>query len=208
MRALLNAMAAASRQATAGESGTRQGVITAYDPDTYAVKVQLQPTGEETGWIPLSTPWAGNGWGMAAGPMVGAVVEVEFDSGLMGAGMAAGQFYNDEDRCPGPPSGEFWLVHKSGATIKLTNDKKVTVTDGAGSQVVMNGDGSGSLSFAKGLTITADTQINGNLTVSGSIADQNGSKGVIQKIRDLFNAHGHSGVQTGSGTTNTPNNSM
>lgn len=105
MRALLNAIAAQAQQSGAGQSGTRQGVITAYDPVNYAVKVQLQPTGEETGWIQLSSPWVGDGWGLAAGPMIGAAVEVEFDSGLMGAGMAAGQFFNDEDRCPGPPSG-------------------------------------------------------------------------------------------------------
>ena len=59
-------MAATARQSEAGESGTRQGTVTAYDPDNYAVKVQLQPTGEETGWIPLSSPWVGNGWGLAA----------------------------------------------------------------------------------------------------------------------------------------------
>jgi hypothetical protein len=50
VRALLNIMAATARQSEAGESGTREASVTAYDPDNYAVKVQLQPTGEETGW--------------------------------------------------------------------------------------------------------------------------------------------------------------
>lgn len=208
MKALMNAIAGRSQQAGAGVSGTRQGTVTAYDPASYSVKVQLQPTGEETGWIPLATMWAGNGYGVVAGPAIGAVIEVEFDSGLMGAGMAVGQFFNDVDRSPGPPSGQFWVIDSSGSSIKLTNDKKVTVTDGSGSAVVMNGDGTGTLNFASGLTVNGDTQINGKLQVSDSIADQNGAKGILQKIRDVFNAHGHTGVQTGSGTSGTTNQSL
>ena len=70
----------------------------------------------------------GNGWGLAAGPMIGAVIKVDFDAGQIGVGMASGQFYNDEDRCPAPPSGEFWLIHKSGSMLKFHNDGSVEVT--------------------------------------------------------------------------------
>ena len=58
MMQLINAlnMHAAYAQKS-GFSSTRSGLVTAYDPSTYSVKVQLQPTGEETGWIPLETPW-------------------------------------------------------------------------------------------------------------------------------------------------------
>jgi len=204
VRALMNAVTGRAQQANAGFSGTRQGIVTAYDPENYSVKVQLQPTGDETGWVPLATMWAGNGFGVVAGPVIGTVIEVEFDSGLIGVGMAVGQFFNDVDRCPGPPSGQFWVIDSSGSSIKLTNDKKVTVTDGAGSTVVMNGNGTGTLNFAGGLTVNANTQINGDLQVSGSIKDQNGAKGTVQKIRDVFDDHVHNGVQTGSGSTNIP----
>jgi phage baseplate assembly protein gpV len=205
VRALMNAVTGRAQQANAGFTGTRQGTVTAYDPKTYSVKVQLQPTGEETGWIPLATTWVGNGYGLVAGPMLGAVISVEFDSGNASNGMAVGQFFNDVDRCPGPPSGQFWVIDSSGSSIKLTNDKKVTVTDGGGSTVVMNGDGTGTLNFASGLTINAaNTQVNGDLQVSGSIKDQNGAKDTVQKIRDVFDAHVHNGVQTGSGSTNIP----
>ncbi|WP_244370810.1 phage baseplate assembly protein V [Rahnella sp. ChDrAdgB13] len=201
----MNAIAGRSQQAGAGVSGTRQGTVTAYDPASYSVKVQLQPTGEETGWIPLATMWAGNGYGVVAGPAIGAVIEVEFDSGLMGAGMAVGQFFNDVDRSPAPPSGQFWVIDPSGSSFKLTNDGKVTITDGAGSTFVMNGDGTGTVNLASGLTINASiTQINGDLKVSGSIKDQNGAKDTVQKIREVFDAHVHNGVQTGSGSTNIP----
>lgn len=205
MKQLLNVMANRAAQSQAGFTGTRQGIITGYDAAEYCIKATLQPTGEETGWIPLATIWAGNGWGLCAGPMVGAEVEINFDSGLIGAGMASGQFYNNEDRCPGPPSGELWIVHQSGAFFKLLNSGAINIQDKTGSLVALNGDGTGIATFSGGLTINANTQINGDLTVSGSIKDQNGSKGTVQHIRDIYDSHDHGGVQTGSGNTATPN---
>nr|WP_241199721.1 phage baseplate assembly protein V [Erwinia billingiae] len=194
----MNAMAAKAQQSDAGQSGTRQGVITAYDPDSYAVKVQLQPTGEETGWIQLSSPWVGNSWGLAAGPMIGAEVEVEFDSGLIGAGMVAGQFYNDEDRCPGPPSGEFWLIHKSGSLLKFLNSGEVL------------------LSSATKITYDApahhftggDVLMDGNLKVVQEISDNNGTYGTVQKIRVTYNGHTHPENGDGGGTTSKPNQQL
>lgn len=208
MRALLNSIAGRAQQAGASFTGTREGIITSYDPAEYAIKVTLQPDGAETGWIPLDSPWVGNGWGMAAGPMIGASIKIDFDSGNISNGSGGGQHYNDVDRCPAPQSGEFFVVHESGSSFKLTNDGKVRIIDSAGSEIVMNGDGTGAMAFSSGLTVNANVKVNGNFVASGDISDQNGGKGVIQRIRDLFNLHGHDGVQTGSGTTNTPNNSM
>jgi hypothetical protein len=191
-------MAAQAQQSGAGQSGTRQGVITAYDPVNYAVKVQLQPTGEETGWIQLSSPWVGDGWGLAAGPMIGAAVEVEFDSGLMGAGMAAGQFYNDEDRCPGPPSGEFWLIHKSGSMLKFLNTGEVEI----GSAVKITYDAPAH-HFTGG-----DVLIDENLKVVKDITDSNGLYGTVQKIRMTYNGHTHPENGDGGGTTSKPNQQL
>lgn len=184
-------MAATAQQTNAGVSGTRQGVITAYDPASYAVKVQLQPTGEETGWIPLSTPWAGNGWGMAAGPAIGAVVEVEFDSGLMGAGMAAGQFYNDSDRCPGPPSGEFWLVHVSGSVLKFLNSGDVVIR--SATKLIYDAPAH---HFTGG-----DVLMDSNLKVVGDISDNNGIHGTVQQNRTTYNGHTHHENGQGSNTS-------
>lgn len=193
MRALLNIIAATARQSMAGESTTRQGLITAYDPNSYAVKVQLQPTGEETGWIPLSTPWVGNGWGMAAGPMIGAVVETEFDSGLTGAGMAAGQFFNDEDRCPGPPSGEFWLLHKSGSLMKFLNS----------GEVLLSSAGKITYDAPTHHFIGGDVLIDGNLTVKKDMFDKEGQYGSVHRIRTVYGGHTH--LENGQGSfTNAP----
>lgn len=194
----MNAMAAQAQQCGAAQSGTRQGVITAYDPDNYAVKVQLQPTGEETGWIQLSSPWVGDGWGLAAGPMIGAAVEVEFDSGLMGAGMAAGQFFNDEDRCPGPPSGEFWLIHKSGSMLKFLNTGEVQV--GSAAKITYDAPAH---HFTGG-----DVLIDENLKVVKDITDSNGLYGTVQKIRLTYNGHTHPENGDGGGTTSKPNQQL
>lgn len=188
MRALLQVMAATAQQSAAGSSQTRQGIVTSYDPASYAVKVQLQPTGEETGWIPLSSPWVGNGWGFAAGPMIGAVAEVDFDGGLPGAGMATGQFYNDEDRCPGPPSGEFWLVHKKGGLLKFLNSGEVILS------------APGKLIFDAPLHhfTGGDVLMDQNLKVKKNIFDWNGQYGAIAKIRIVYDGHRHIGHGSGA----------
>jgi len=192
MKVLLNAMAATARQS--GKNATRQGVITAYDPNCYAVKVQLQPTGEETGWIPLSSLWVGNGWGLAAGPMMGAVVEVEFDSGLMGVGMATCQFYNDVDRCPGPPSGEFWLVHQSGSMLKFLNSGEVLLS--AKDKLTYDAPAH---HFTGG-----DVTMDGNLTVAKDIRDNNDRYGNVHRIRTVYEGHTH--LEKGKGFNTQPPN--
>jgi phage gp45-like len=187
-------MANRASQTQAGFTGTRQGIITGYDAVEYCIKATLQPTGEETGWIPLATQWAGNGWGLCAGPMVGAEVEINFDSGLIGAGMASGQFYNNEDRCPGPPSGELWVVHQSGSMLKFVNDGTVLIKS------------------ATGVTYDApyhhftggDVTMDENLTVVKDIKDLNGSHGTVNNIRVVYNGHTHH--ENGAGSdTNIPN---
>lgn len=203
MNQLNNLIAMRAQQAFAGFSGTRQGVITAYDPKEYAIKASLQPTGEETGWIPLGTPWAGNGWGFAAGPMIGAEVQIDFDSGTIGVGMAGGQFYNNEDRSPGPPSGELWIVHQSGSMLKFLNSGAVVIQDKSGTVFSLNGNGTSTHTASNGMTINANMQNNGNFQSSGSVKDQNGAHGSLGDLRIKYNGHKHSGVQTGSGTTNT-----
>lgn len=192
MKALLNALKASSMQAGAGETGTRQGIITAYDPDAFAVKVQLQPTGEETGWIPLKTPWAGNGWGMVAAPVIGAVVEIESDSFNISNGSASGQLFNDDDRPPAAPSGEFWLIHQSGSMLKFTNDGQVLV-----SSSVKITYAAPAHHFTGG-----DVTMDANLIVIGNISDLNAAHGSIATIRTTYNGHTHHENGAGSNTDN------
>ena len=105
---------------------TRVGIITSYD-DTggFAVNVQLQPDGTETGWIPLGSPMIGNGWGVFFAPNIGDQVVVEFQEGGHEVPIATVRLFDDQNRALAVPAGEMWLIHKSGAYIKLTTDGKI-----------------------------------------------------------------------------------
>ena len=138
------------------------GTISGYDPVKQAVKVLLQPEGNETGWIPLGSLWVGPGWGLVCAPNIGSQVEVTFVDGNDESGSANLRFFSNVEQGPAAPGGEFWLVHKLTGSLKLTNDGKVTVNDGHGATLVMNGDGT--------ISITAtQTTINGPLHVTGNV---------------------------------------
>lgn len=125
MQHLLNSMRAVAQQATQSRASTRHGLVTSYDPNTYAVKVTLQPDNVVTGWIPLKSPWIGNGWGLFCPPSIGDAVEVDFQEDDAGVGSVGMRFFNDADRPLPCPSGEFWLVHQSGSRLKFENDGSV-----------------------------------------------------------------------------------
>lgn len=108
----------------------RLATVTSYDPDHYAVKVALQPEGVETGWLPLASPWVGNGWGLFAPPSIGDQVQVEAQEGEGETRIVGARLYSDEDRPLAVPSGELWLVHQSGAKIRLLNSGQIEVRAG------------------------------------------------------------------------------
>jgi phage baseplate assembly protein V len=114
--------------------------------------------------------------------------------------------------------GEVALSDNLGQSVYLSANG-IKITDKAGSTFFMNGDGTGSATFADGLTINANTLINGTLTATGNIvgeqnitatenvADQGGAK-TMSGMRSTFNSHDHGGVQPGSGTSSGPDESM
>jgi hypothetical protein len=105
MDGLMNQMRRAAQEAIGTGGASRQGIIDAYDPNAYAVKVRLQPDDTLTDWLPLKSPWVGNGWGLFCGPSVGDAIEVDFQEGDGGVGTAGWRFFNDEDRPLQVPSG-------------------------------------------------------------------------------------------------------
>ncbi len=128
MHKLLNAQKAHALAAQAGlMMPPHAGIISSYDPVNFAVKVRLQPHDVETGWLPLMSPWVGNGWGMFCAPSLGDLIDVQFLEGSAEVGFACLRWFTDSARPLNVPSGEFWLVHSSGAYLKLTNDGKVAI---------------------------------------------------------------------------------
>lgn len=122
MQDIKNQMNQAAEQSHGAIAKTRVGIVDSYNPDTYSVKVKLQPDDTITGWLPILSAWVGNEWGMFCPPAIGDSVQVEFLDGDIDAGVTGLRFFNDEDRPLPCPDGEFWLVHKSGSMFKfLTN---------------------------------------------------------------------------------------
>ena len=120
-------------------------------------------------------------------------------------------------RVKGLDSGEVILHDDQGQSVYLMRSG-IKLTDKAGSTVVMQGDGSGAMTFAGGLTINANSKVVGTLEVTQNITcdasitaaqdvgDQGGAK-TMAGMRSVFDAHTHSGTDShGDGfTTNPPN---
>lgn len=127
MDRFLNAMKqhAAALDHAAGQP--RFGVVASVDPATYTARVMLQPEGVLSGWLPILSAWIGAGWGMAALPAPGDQVLVLPQEGDAEHGVIAGCAYSAGTPPPGAPVGELWIVHRSGAALKLRNDGTVRI---------------------------------------------------------------------------------
>jgi hypothetical protein len=168
VKRLQNVVRAAAMGAQNGHADPKIGLVTGYDPARYAVKVTLQPAGNITGWLPLGAVWVGAGWGLYAPPSIGDMVMVDFAEGHGEAGHVALRFFNDVDQALPVTSGEFWLVHKSGAYFKLLNTGALALSDGKGAAVTMNGDGTMS-STASAWTHTGNMMVTGTLTATTDV---------------------------------------
>lgn len=206
---LLNAMRLQAQRALSEHTTTRVALIHNYNPNEYVARATLQPDDVQTGYLPIAAAWVGNGWGMFSPPPENALGLVAFPEGNINAGIILGCFWNDVDRPLAVPSGEFWLVHQTGSCIKFHNDGSVeldantNLTVTVGGNLTANVTGNADLT-AESATVNGNTQINGNLVVSGSIQDQNGAKGTMQHIRDVYDGHTHPNVQSGSSPTPPP----
>ena len=93
-------------------------------------------------------------------------------------------------------------VQFSTAGINITATAKVTVTDGSGSTIVMNNDNSGTMNFSGGLTINANTKIDGTLEVT--VTGQSSAAFTDDVTASGTSVHGHThdvnSVQGGSST--------
>ena len=115
MERFLNAIKAQSAALDRGTAQPRFATITSVDPTRPAARVTLQPEGVLSGWLPILSPWVGNGWGMSCPPSPGDQVLVLAQEGDAEHGIIVGRAWSDSARTPQAPSGELWLVHQSGA---------------------------------------------------------------------------------------------
>lgn len=216
---LRNQMAMAAQLAQGARAESRAGEVKSYDPGTASARVRLLPIDPDnpdrslTGWLPVTSPWVGNGWGMDAPVSPGDQVEVQFFGGEIDNGYICARLFSDDQRPTGAQSGEFFLTHASGSKLQFHNDGTVTlisagtltsqapqwnhsgpvkitgkllVTDtitGQNGMAVSGDNGTG-----KSMSISGDTQFTGQVSANGHRIDD---------------THKHTGVQSGASNTGT-----
>jgi phage baseplate assembly protein V len=197
--ALHNAMRLQALRALDRTVGSRLGTVTSYDPNRYAAKVTLQPDDLQTGWLPVAAIWVGPDWGLFSPPSPGDLVKVEFVDGDVGAGTVTGRYWTTDAPPLSVPSGEWWLIHAKGQFIKLTNDGKLTLSDGQGATITLDGSGNVN-SQAKQWNHTGPVHFSDNVQVDKTLT---ANTDVIGGGKSLKN-HTHGNVQNGGGSTSPP----
>ncbi len=127
MDRLLNAFKAHSGTQDAAAGQPRFGKVTSVDPSLGTVRVQLQPEGVLTGWLPVLSPWVGAGWGLSCPPSPGDQVLVLPQEGNAEHGVVVARAWSQDAPAPNTPVGEIWITHRSGSYLRLLNDGTVVV---------------------------------------------------------------------------------
>ena len=162
------------------------GIVTSYDPERYQARVELQPEGILTGWLPISSQWVGANWGLFMPPSIDQHVKVEFIEASLDAGIITGMQFSDAFPPISVPAGEMLMQHKAGSLLQFHNDGTVHLVS-AGTLT----------SEAPQWNHTGPMKLDGDLDVTGDISDQNGAHGTVRDLRDTYNGHDHNDPQGG-----------
>ena len=106
----------------------RIGTVDSYDPVKHAVKILHQDDSSLSGWMPVAQPWAGNGWGFHAAPVIGAQAVVNYHDGDHNSPFMAHHLYSLADAPINTPSGDFYIAHQSGCQIKLMPNGTIQIS--------------------------------------------------------------------------------
>lgn len=155
----------------------RFAVVASFDASAYAARVTLQPENVLSGWLPVLAGWVGAGWGMAAPLAPGDQVLVLGQEGDAEQAVVVGRLWSNQETPPAAPVGELWMVHQSGAFVRLRNDGTIAMQ-------------------------ATTVSIEGDLVVSGNISDRAGTHGSMDALRRAYDGHTHPDAQGGTtGTT-------
>lgn len=127
MERLMNALKAQAGALDQTRGQPRLALVTSVDPATATARVTLQPEGVLSGWLPIATAWSGAGWGLTCPPTPGDQVLVLPQEGDAEHGIIVARLFSASQPPPQAPSGEFWVVHQSGSSLKLLNDGTVRI---------------------------------------------------------------------------------
>lgn len=179
MDRLLNAIKLHAGSMDMASAQLRIGVVRSYDPTNAAAKVQIQPEGVLTGWLPVGQLSAGLA-SIVAPPSPGEQVVCAAQEGDAEQWIIVGRLFSTEAM---PPVSPF-----TGAPVQ---SGEVAVFGQAGACLHMQADGTWGLA--------GDLHVTGNITATGNVTAASGGGSSV----DLL-AHRHGGVQTGGGSTGAP----
>lgn len=167
----------------AGRYSEKHGLVTSYDPKKHLAKVTFQPSGQESGWLPIECHSIGNGFGIASGvnpgdgKTTGDQVVVRYDGNDVESGkVCSGRVFSDQDQPPHVESGELviWTRFNKSESGKanLGDDSDQTGSEndasgaqgGTGQQIYLKKDGTMTMTDGNGATIVWDGNGNINLT--------------------------------------------
>ena len=163
MDSFLNHIRGQSAQLDQSWAQPRLAVVSSVNPTLASVRVMIQPENVLSGWLPIGSAWVGAGWGLCCLPSPGEQVLVLWQEGDPEHGIVVSRLWSKSALPPNAPVGEFWLVHKSGSSLKLKNDGSITSS-------------------------AATWVHDGNLNVRGDISDNHGS---MADLRAHYNVHVH-----------------
>ena len=135
------------------------GTVTSWDAKKHLAKVTLQPEGQESGWLPVQTLAAGNGYGHMSGLTAGDQVEVTFQEGEFEAGAITSRVHSEQAPAPTVESGEQLIKTPWGQMLQMAKDGSVTVTDKSGATFKFDGTGALTVSGASSISFTGSRSV-------------------------------------------------
>lgn len=124
---LINALKAHAFSLDNTTGQVKFGTVTSVNYQSATARVSIQPDGVLSGWLPVISQWAGNGWGMVCPPSPGDQVLLVPQQGDIEQGVIIGRAFSNRQTPPAAPGGEFWLVHQTGSFVKLCNDGTIRI---------------------------------------------------------------------------------
>jgi len=123
------------------------------DPDGLSrIRVQFpwqKPTNQMTPWLRVTTPYAGDGKGFHVLPEVGEEVLISFEGGCAEKPVVIGAMFHGSGKSGHGGAGNFvkGFTTASGNKVEMNDENgTVTVSDPSGNTIVMNGDGTMTIS--------------------------------------------------------------
>lgn len=219
IRQIRNHMAVAAQLAQGARAESCPAEVVSYDPGSASARVRLLPIDPDnpdrslTGWLPVTSPWVGNGWGMDAPVIPGDQVEVQFFGGEINNGYICARLFSDQQRPTGAQSGEFFLTHVSGSKLQFHNDGTVTlISAGTLTSQAPQWNHSGpvhvdgtlvvtqTITGQAGMAVSGDNGTGNSMSISGNTQFTGQVSANGHRIDDT---HKHTGVQSGASNTGT-----